>query len=393
MAEMSQNTHRLSIEWSRIQPNPHSWSDDALARYREIIQKLREYNIEPMVTLHHFTLPLWAAEQGGWENEQSVQWFNTYVEKVIDALGDKVKLWCTINEPMVLVGMGYLLGRWPPKKRSLNDAYRVVINLARAHAAAYHTIHATYPDAQVGLAKHMVNWRPHRFWLPTDHLFSQLVNRVTNHAILDAVSRGTVKFPLRRSLRIKETAKTLDWVGVNYYQRYRVGIRLWDSFRNLFPGFDAKILHTGTKPGMQKGPGEWGEIHPRGMLTSVRSVTRYGKPVYITENGIPDEHDEYRPAFILGHLFQLWKATQQNLDVRGYYHWSLVDNFEWTEGYDPRFRFGLIGVNFKNQQRSIRQSGKLFSEICNQNGFSAEMVAKYAPDLLDEIFQEFDQNN
>jgi len=385
MAETGQNAHRLSVEWSRIQPHPDTWDEAALMRYREMVEGLRARGIEPMLTLHHFTIPLWMAEQGGWENEQSPAWFEAYVDKVVAALGDLVDLWCTINEPMVLIGQGYLLGTWPPGKHNLGDAIQVGLNLARAHAAAYHAIHAAQPGAQVGLAKHMVVWRPHRFWLPTDQLVNRLVNRLSNHVILGAVTKGVVRI-LGKKYRIGGAARTLDWLGVNYYQRFRVGIKLWDALRNFIPGVSTDILHLGTKPGQQKGPGAWGEIHPRGLFESLRSVRRYGVPLYVTENGIPDEHDEYRPHFILAHLHQLWEALQRGIPVRGYYHWSLVDNFEWSEGYDPRFRFGLFGVDFKTQERIPRTSGRLYAEICKQRGISHDLVARYVPEAIPLLF-------
>ena len=386
MASMGQNAHRLSLEWSRLQPTPTSWDQASFARYRQMIQGLLDRGIEPMVTLNHFTLPLWVAEAGGWTNQAIVQQFETYTRKVVEEFSDLVDFWCTINEPMVLIAQGYLTGYWPPGKINFRKAIRVGQHMIQAHAAAYHTIHQIQPSAKVGLAKHMVVWRPHRFWLPTDYLFSRLVNRISNHVVLDAVNEGVMRLPLSRPISIPQAEGTLDWLGINYYQRFRVGIKFWDGLRNLIPGVDADLLHFGTKPGLQKGPGEWGEIHPEGLLESLQSVEPYGVPIYITENGIPDEHDRYRPAFILTHLHQLWRALRMGIDVRGYYHWSLVDNFEWSEGYDPRFRFGLWQVDFETQERTLKESGRLYTEICRLGGIEKEMVEKHAPKLSPELF-------
>lgn len=382
MVEMNLNTHRLSIEWSRIQPHPDRWDEEALLRYREMILQLRQRGIEPMVTLHHFTNPLWMTDQGGWENERSPVWFEIYVRKVVHALKDIVDLWCTINEPMVLVGQGYLIGYWPPGEHNLQRSIEVWKNLIHAHAAAYHAIHRIQPGARVGLAKHMVIWRPHRFWLPTDQWISRIVNRVTNMAILDAVTEGTLRLPFSRPIEFPRARNTLDWLGINYYQRFRVGIKLWDAIRRLVPGLNLDILHLGTRPGLQKGPGEWGEIHPEGLYLTLKNVQRYQLPIYITENGIPDESDEYRPAFILSHLRQLWRAICSEVPVLGYYHWSLVDNFEWSMGYDPRFRFGLIGVDFETQEREWRTSGHLFGKISREGCITNALVSEYVPDLL-----------
>jgi len=380
MAAMGQNAHRLSVEWSRIQPRPDKWDESALARYREMIQGLIARGIEPMVTLHHFTNPIWLVERGGWENEDTIAWFEAYVRKVVGALGDLVDLWCTVNEPGVMIGQGYLLGRWPPGKRSLRAAMQVACNVICAHAAAFHAIHEINPSAQVGLAKHMVVWRPRRDWMPVDYVVSRTLNKAFNHVLLGAVSDGMLRMPGRRPQRMAGTARTLDWLGVNYYQRYRVGLKL----RKAITG----ALHPwyGTRRGHQKGPGEWGEIHPRGLFQTLRSAMRYNVPLFITENGIPDEHDEHRPHFIVTHLHQLWQALQRQIPVQGYYHWSLVDNFEWTEGYDPRFRFGLFGVNFETQERFQRTSGLLYEEICKLGGISYELVERYAPEALPLLF-------
>lgn len=386
MQEMGLNAHRLSIEWSRVQPHPDTWDEAALARYREMIEGLHARGIEPMVTLHHFTLPVWVAAEGGWENRQSPQWFESYVRKVVSALGDKVNLWCTINEPMVQIAQGYLIGSWPPGKSSPRLAREVGRNLVRAHAAAYHAIHGIQREARVGLAKHMVVWRPHRFWMPIDQILSRIVNRISNHVILSAVTDGVIRIPLLRPYRIPEAARTLDWLGVNYYQRFRVGIKIWDGLRSLMPGRQIDLLHFGTNPGVQTGPGLWGEIHPRGLFESLRSVVRYDVPIYITENGIPDEHDQYRPSFIVAHLHQAWQAIQSGVDLRGYYHWSLVDNFEWSEGYDPRFRFGLVGVDTQTQKRTPKTSAELYSRICRERGVSQDIVRQYAPEILGSLF-------
>ncbi len=381
MAEMNQNAHRLSVEWSRIEPSPGHWDEDALARYREMLQGLIARGIEPMVTLHHFTNPLWVAERGGWENRDIVVWFERYTRKVVSALGDLTRLWCTINEPAVMVSQAYVLGKWPPGKKDINAALRVGLNVMRAHAAAYRAIHELVPGAQVGMAKHMMVWQPWRPWLPIDRFLTRLVQQLFNYLPLSMVTEGIVRVPGRRPVRLPEAANTLDWLGVNYYQRYRV----------RFSPFAARALFARqcTKPGVLKGPGDWGEIHPRGLSQTLRALwRRYRLPMIITENGIPDERDQHRPGFIVTHLHQVWQSIRQGIPVMGYYFWSLVDNFEWTEGYDPRFRFGLIGVDFKTQVRHIRRSGRLYAAICREGGIIPEIVEQYTPSLAPALFGE-----
>jgi beta-glucosidase len=382
MVEMNQNAHRLSIEWSRIEPCPGAWDDDALDRYRTMILELKARGIEPMVTLHHFTNPVWVAEQGGWENEQIVAWFERYVRHVVGALGDLVTTWCTINEPAVMIGQGYILGMFPPGKRDLNAGLRAALNAMRAHAAAYHAIHELGDKAQVGLAKHMVIWRPWRPWLPNDRLATGLLEHLFNHMALMMVTEGIMRVPGKRSLWLPEAANTLDWLGVNYYQRYRIRFSPLSLLRKLDP------VQPRTKPGLLKGPGPWGEIHPRGLSTTLRTLwRRYKLPVFITENGIPDATDEHRPQFIVNHLHQLWRTMSRGVPVLGYYFWSLVDNFEWTEGYNPQFKFGLVGVDFETQARHLRPSGQLYGAVAAAGGLTREVVEQYAPALAQQLFR------
>jgi len=384
MVDLSQNAHRLSIEWSRVEPSPGTWDEHALARYREMLQALRARGIEPMVTLHHFTNPLWLSELGGWENEDVIVLFRRYVRKVFSALGDLTSLWCTINEPAVMIGQTYTLGRWWPGRTDFNAAIRAAINVVRAHASAYHLLHELQRGAQVGFAKHVMAWSPWRPWLPNDHIGAQLMERLFNLLPINMVTSGIMRIPGRRSIFMPEAANTLDWLGVNYYQRYRISLRLPDILTNKPSGWP---LQQHTKPGVLAGPGGWGEIHPSGLLVSLKNLwRRYRLPMIITENGIPDRDDAHRPGFIVRHLRQLWEALRRGIPVLGYYFWSLVDNYEWTEGYDPRFRFGLIGVDFETQERRVRPSGHLYAAICKAGALTYDAVDTYAPQVASEIF-------
>lgn len=375
MADMGQKTHRLSIEWSRIEPEPGVWDTEAVNRYREMLKGLLSRGIKPMVTLHHFTNPIWFSERGGWENDASIGQFERYTRHMVNALKDLTDLWCTINEPAVLISQGYGLGRFPPGKQDINAALHAMLNLIKAHAAAYETIHELQPTAKVGLAKHMVVWQAWRTWFPNDHIATGFIRHLFNDMVLQMISEGIMRIPGRRNLLVPKVARTLDWLGLNYYQRYRLKFALRRT-----SGF---LIDYETHPKQLKGPGEWGEIHPGGMLTHLRRLWKQHKiPLYITENGIPDGEDEHRPRFIVTHLHEVYKAIQAEIPVMGYYFWSMVDNFEWSEGYDPRFRFGLYAVDFETQQRSERQSARVYADICRNNGIPQDLVASLAPELL-----------
>lgn len=382
MVSLNQNAHRMSIEWSRVEPSPGTWDQNAIARYRDILLAMRAAGIEPMVTLHHFTNPIWLAEIGGWENEAVVAYFQRYTQKIMAALGDLVTLWGTINEPAVMIGQTYTLGRWWPGKKDLNAALKAAVNVVKAHAAAYHTIHKLRPEARVGIAKHMMIWQPWRNWMPNDHLGARMLEHFFHHLPIGMMTEGIMRIPGRRSMLMPEAANTLDWLGVNYYQRYRVSLNL----RGLLRG-QGLPLQQHTDERIQRGPGGWGEIYPHGMYHNLRMLwKRYRLPMFITENGIPDEHDTFRPSFIVNHLYQVWKAREQGVPVLGYYFWSLLDNFEWTEGYDPRFRFGLYGVDFNTQERTLRGSGKLYGAISRTRGLTRDITAQYTPALLPSLF-------
>lgn len=366
-AQLGQNAHRLSVEWSRIEPEPGRWDAAAIDRYRQMLRALRERGIEPMVTLHHFTNPLWFAQRGGWEPDDAPTLFGRYVERVIPALGEFTSLWCTVNEPLAWVFTAYLNGKWPPGRRSLREALRAATQMVRAHAAAYRIIRRLQPQAQVGFANYFRLFDPASPRSAFDRFVAAQQSRFVNRAFLDAVTSGRVRsFPWIAN--IPEAAGTLDFVGVNYYTRDLVAFALLQPQRLFGRNFHA--------PGSELTDGGYGEIYPPGLYRVLQLAARYGKPVYVTENGLPDADDDQRLRFIVSHLVELWKALQDGVPVKGYYHWSLVDNFEWAEGWT--LKFGLIAVDPATQARTLRASAHLYAEICGSGTITPEMLERYA---------------
>ncbi len=373
-AEMNLNALRLSIEWSRVEPKPGTFDGAALDRYREMIQALHEREITPMVTLHHFSNPRWLETQGGWENEGTIAYFTRYVERVVKALSDKVTLWCTINEPNVYATMGYLMGDFPPGARDMRRTRAVLRHMLRAHAAAYRTIHRLQPAAKVGLAHNLRIFDPADASSPLDRWVAWAQDVGYNRAVLNAVWRGLWTPPTGPgpafSLR-----HTLDWIGLNYYTRDRVA---FDSgAQELFFGrathaADAELLDGG-----------YGELYPQGFYRALKRLGRLGIPIYVTENGVPDADDDQRPKALLLHLHQLWRALQGNLPIQGYYHWTLVDNFEWAEGWT--LRFGLIELDPETQERTPRTSADLYAAIARGNAISPNLIDAYAPAVRDVL--------
>ncbi len=380
MAEMGHNTHRLSVEWSRIEPEEGTFDARAITRYREMLAGLRQRGIEPMVTLFHFSSPLWLGRQGGWRNPAIVGLFRRFVRHTVEQLGDLVKLWCTVNEPNVYAALGYLLGKGAPGEKSLPLYFRVLRHLLQAHGAAYRVIHALDGSARVGLVKNMQIFEALD---PADGLSvraARLLDYLFNEITLRAARDGWLGFPLGLMTKTHGAlVDSIDFWGINYYSRQRVGLlRQGEGLLGMLqPTPGAEVSDDGRD-------GTYGEIYPSGMYRVLKSVAALGKPIYVTENGLPDDDDDQRPRFLLTHLAQMQRAITEGADVHGYYHWSLIDNFEWAEGWD--LRFGLVGLDERTQVRTPRPSAGLYTDIIRANAITRKMVEAFAPESLADIF-------
>ncbi len=382
MVEINQNAHRLSIEWSRIEPREGVYDTAAIDRYRQMLLGLRQRGIEPMVTLHHFTNPIWLEEQGAWENaDLVVPKFERFAEKAAQSFGDLCDFWCTINEPNIYGVMCYLSGgRMPPGKEDMPLALRVMQNMMLGHAAAYHALHRVQPMARVGFAHHIRPMQPASRRNPLDGIAAKIVDGMFNWSLFNVIQTGKWDRLMGRGAPSAKALKgTLDWVGVNYYTRQFI------KFQHQNNGsFFAEV--SGHPEGAVISDFNYGEIYPQGFLIALRKTAQLGVPIYITENGLPDEADAMRPAFLAEHVRQIWLAANFNWNIAGYYHWSLVDNFEWGEGW--RMKFGLYAVDHITQTRVLRKSGRLYGEISKANALSAEMVQEYAPELMEKMFPD-----
>ena len=331
--ELHNNTYRFSLEWSRIEPEQGHFDHDALRRYRDLAHECRRNGIEPIVTLYHWTQPLWFARQGGWLSKQSPLWFRQYVTRVAKELGRDVTLWCTINEPLIYSYNSYFKGKWPPQARSFWQFKKVLRNLAKAHELAYFSLHDGSSDCRVGIAKNNQFFESYlNQWF--NKMVVKLVSRFWNHSFL-----GKVR-------------DTLDFIGLNYY------------FHNVvYASMRGYVVMNENKHISDMG---W-EIFPRGIYETLMELKRYNLPVYILENGLADARDDRRADFIREHLRYVHQAIREGVDVRGYCHWSLLDNFEWADGFEPKF--GLYSVNFKTFERTPRASASVYADIAQNNGF------------------------
>ncbi len=369
-----QNAHRLSIAWSRIQPEPDRWDEDALDHYREMLIGLRSRKMTPMVTLHHFSEPLWLAEMGGWENEAVIDAFEAFTRKAVEALMPYCNLWVTINEPNVFMLGAYIEGLFPPGKKDLNAALQVMQHMIRAHARAYKLIHELQPDGRVGSSINYRGFKP-ASWLPWDRLAAKALHTLFNDLFPRTLKDGVFN-TIRKKTSIPEAIGTQDFVGVNYYSTDMVRFSPFaakDMYTRRFYPEDAVLSESDFIANI-----------PEGMIEAVKWAGSFGLPIIISENGVDDSKDSLRPGYLLEHLHALWKIMNANLRVEGYFHWTLVDNFEWERGWTQRF--GLWGLDLETQARIRRPSVDMYAEICRTNGIASETVEKYAPELMNTLF-------
>ncbi len=364
------NAHRLSIAWSRIEPERGRINGAAVSHYHEVFASLRRHGLLPIVTLHHFTNPLWIADHGGWESRATVDAFCDFARFCGGEFGGEVDWWCTVNEPEVYAFRAYSEGLWPPRKRDDGAALGVIANMLEAHGRAYRILHdvdridadGDGRPAIVGFAKHLVQLEPAWPWFPPDALRARIEDQVFNASVMNAAATGEIALaipgvrPVRR--RVPELAGAMDYFGLNYYTRWLV--------KALGP--EPHVARSGA-PLNDLG---W-ELYPEGLALAVRRAheaarrVRPDVPVLVTEHGIADAADSFRPRELVAALTALQGAIAGGANVRGYLHWSLMDNFEWADGF--RGRFGLYGVDFSDPERprTRRRSAEQFSAIARSN--------------------------
>jgi beta-glucosidase len=358
LAAMGHSAYRFSIEWSRVEPREGVFDATEVAHYRDVVHACRELGLEPVVTLQHFTLPTWLAERGGILDADTPRLFARFAALCAESFGHEVRWWITVNEPAVLAVFGYLYGEWPPLQRSNRLFFSALRGLARMHAAAYRAVHRVASergwDARVSFAHHE---RPLHALNPgsvLDRAAAVAPNYLFNRWFLRACRSGLLLPPVGRGQRVPGLRGSLDYLALNFYCEERVRFNVRQP-----SGLFAEHVASPNLPLSSFG---W-SIEPDALRRAlVRLWEDIALPILIAENGVADTADELRPRFIVDHLGAVCDALNAGVDVRGYLHWSSMDNFEWAEGYSQRF--GIIAVDRATMVRTPKPSAAVLSDIC-----------------------------
>jgi beta-glucosidase len=359
LKELHLNAFRFSVEWSKVEPEEGVFVDSVLDHYERVVDELRANGIEPLITLHHFTNPIWFDRKGGFERDDAPAIIARFATRVAERLGSKVRFWSTINEPNVYAVEGYVRATFPPAKHDPAQAIVVFGNLLRAHTACYQAIKKIRPEAQVGLLANIFLFDPPERWNLLDVMLAHYLNTALSVSVIDYLTTGVFDFSLPgmgREHFDTGVPEAFDFVGLNYYSRLLYRFDPFTEERMV------AVQHLRREELTDKG---W-EIYPEGLYRALRMISsRTTKPIYITENGIADDSDLRRAGFIEDHLLVTNRAIHDGMNVRGYFYWSLLDNFEWADGFDVRF--GLYAVDYATQKRTLRQGSVKYRDIIMQS--------------------------
>ncbi len=359
MSEMGIKIYRLGLEWARIFPEEAVIDESVLSHYHQELTYLKEKGISVLLTIHHFTNPMWFEKKGGFSKKENLKYYISFVELVVNSFGDLVNEYITINEPNVYATNSFYFGSWPPGEKSMTKTIAVMSNMAYCHIEAFKLIHNMreemgYTDTKVGFANHLRVFDPKNNTNPWHCICSSLLERFFQGALNYAMYLGEFKFPLKAPFKMKK-GEYSDYIAVNYYTRSTVS------------EFNDGVLENSPKNDLG-----W-EIYPEGIVRCCeKAYSILKRPVYITENGTCDNEDAFRCRYIFEHLKALCESA---LPVERYYHWCFCDNFEWVEGESARF--GLVHIDYETQIRTIKNSGEFYSEIIKNNGVTDEIFDKY----------------
>lgn len=340
---LGHNAHRLSIEWSRIEPEEGKFNTSEIEHYKKVLKALKDRGIKVMLTLHHYSNPIWLAKKDGWENGKTPWYFERFIKTVVPEIKDYVDFWVTINEPTIYVWRKYFTPNWPGAKKGYLGLTKTYLNLASAHKRAYKAIHKLDPEKPVGIAHNVQTYDDYHKHSFLEQMWVMGSDLGTNH-LFYALTHGYH-----------------DFLGVNYYFHHHLNRQ-----GHLFPvEVDAGIFN---KEVSDLG---W-EIFPEGIFSILTDLSGSQIPIYITECGIATSNDDRRIRFLMRYLQEVSRAIKAGANVKGFFYWSLIDNMELTDGFEARF--GLVEIDYKTQKRTPRPSAYVYKDIIKNNGIRHELM-------------------
>lgn len=361
---LNHNAHRLSIEWSRIEPKEGEFNRSEIEHYIKVLKYLKKLNLTVMLTLWHFTLPKWVADKGGWENGETPGYFERFVKRIVPEIGEYVDLWITLNEPGVYIYETYIERVWPHSKKSLIGQIKTFLNLTSAHKKIYKYLHSLFPAGKpVGIANNILSFEVHHKHSLREQMAVFLNDLFSNH-LFYMLTRGSH-----------------DFLGINYY--FHVRLRA-SSLTPQVMGLPQQT-HDVSDLG-------W-EIYPEGIFDVLTDLSD-DLPIYITECGIASTNDDRRNRFLISYLQEVARAIKAGVNVRGFFYWSLLDNFEWHRGFEPRF--GLVEVDYSTQARHLRPSALVYTDIIQHNGIPHSLLrfighTVQAEEVLEKRYKEIEK--
>ncbi len=335
---LNNNSHRISIEWSRIEPEEGKFNKKEINHYKRVIKEMRSQNLEPLVTLHHFTNPIWISQTGGWTNKNNIKYFIRYAALISKEFSHLANNWLTINEANVYPFLSYVAGIYPPNRKNLIEALKVYFNMANAHKKVYEIIHKDNPNSFVGMAVSMSDYKGKGL---IEKLLVPIVRWISNYSFI-YITHGYH-----------------DYIGINHYLLYILNLK---AGFNITPRKEKGYIRILDRKESDIG---W-LIYPKGIYNVIkRTWNKYKIPIIITENGIADISDQLRQRYLVDYLTWVKQAIDEGMDIRGYFHWSLLDNIEW--GLGRTVKFGLFKTNFTTMERVPRKSALIYAKIAKEN--------------------------
>lgn len=343
------NSYRFSIEWAKIQPKEDVFDDKEMLKYLDFVNDLINNNIEPILTLFHFSLPLWFSNKGGFEKKENIIYFTNFVRKIGELFKGKVQFYNIINEPIVYIYMSYIEGLWPPGIKNEKLAYEIGKNLLYVYDESYSILKEIDKTNKISIAKHTAVYDSYKKYSLLNNYIKNKIENYFDHSFIDSILNNKFEKPFGKREKANFTSN-FDYLGINYYTKRTIKYEKHNPVITYSKGNKTDIGWL---------------FYPEGIYNVLKRFEKYNLPILITENGIADKDDRLRNIYIIKTLHTINHCMQKDIKILGYIHWTLMDNFEWLEGQS--MKFGLYHTNFKNYKFTLRNSANIFSNIVLDN--------------------------